>query len=84
MSSPRPVQDSFLPAIHRAANVASIKGQQRYLFLNAVRLVALVVAAVAGATGFVIYDFDTSGTILAICCESGQPVEFDQPLFVIG
>lgn len=66
MSSPRPVQDSFLPAIHRAANVASIKGQQRYLFLNAVRLVALVVAAVAGATGFVIYDFDTSGTILLI------------------
>ncbi len=29
-------------------------------------------------------EADTSGTIVAICCESGQPVEFDQPLFVIG
>jgi acetyl-CoA carboxylase biotin carboxyl carrier protein len=29
-------------------------------------------------------EADVSGTILAIQCESGQPVEFDQPLFVIG
>jgi acetyl-CoA carboxylase biotin carboxyl carrier protein len=29
-------------------------------------------------------EADTSGTVLAIQCESGQPVEFDQPLFVIG
>jgi acetyl-CoA carboxylase biotin carboxyl carrier protein len=29
-------------------------------------------------------EADVSGTILAIKCESGQPVEFDQPLFVIG
>ena len=29
-------------------------------------------------------EADTSGTVLAIACESGQPVEFDQPLFVIG
>ena len=29
-------------------------------------------------------EADTSGTVLAIVCESGQPVEFDQPLFVIG
>ncbi|TDK22709.1 acetyl-CoA carboxylase biotin carboxyl carrier protein [Luteimonas aestuarii] len=29
-------------------------------------------------------EADTSGTIVAILCESGQPVEFDQPLFVIG
>ena len=29
-------------------------------------------------------EADASGTILAIQCESGQPVEFDQPLFVIG
>jgi acetyl-CoA carboxylase biotin carboxyl carrier protein len=29
-------------------------------------------------------EAEVSGTILAIQCESGQPVEFDQPLFVIG
>ncbi|MEP6634733.1 MAG: acetyl-CoA carboxylase biotin carboxyl carrier protein [Luteimonas sp.] len=29
-------------------------------------------------------EADISGTLLAILCESGQPVEFDQPLFVIG
>ena len=29
-------------------------------------------------------EADTSGTVLAIACENGQPVEFDQPLFVIG
>ena len=29
-------------------------------------------------------EADVSGTVVAIQCESGQPVEFDQPLFVIG
>ncbi len=29
-------------------------------------------------------EADVSGTVLAVQCESGQPVEFDQPLFVIG
>lgn len=29
-------------------------------------------------------EADASGTIVAILAESGQPVEFDQPLFVIG
>jgi acetyl-CoA carboxylase biotin carboxyl carrier protein len=29
-------------------------------------------------------EADISGTVLAILCDSGQPVEFDQPLFVIG
>ena len=29
-------------------------------------------------------EADTSGTVVAILTESGQPVEFDQPLFVIG
>ncbi len=29
-------------------------------------------------------EADVSGTVLAILCDSGQPVEFDQPLFVIG
>ncbi|OFS93200.1 acetyl-CoA carboxylase biotin carboxyl carrier protein subunit [Stenotrophomonas sp. HMSC10F06] len=29
-------------------------------------------------------EADVSGTIVAILSENGQPVEFDQPLFVIG
>ena len=29
-------------------------------------------------------ESDVSGTVLKILIESGQPVEFDQPLFVIG
>ncbi|WP_149194495.1 acetyl-CoA carboxylase biotin carboxyl carrier protein [Luteimonas suaedae] len=29
-------------------------------------------------------EADIEGTVLAILCENGQPVEFDQPLFVIG
>ncbi|AER57472.1 acetyl-CoA carboxylase biotin carboxyl carrier protein subunit [Pseudoxanthomonas spadix BD-a59] len=29
-------------------------------------------------------EADASGTIVAILAETGQPVEFDQPLFVIG
>ena len=29
-------------------------------------------------------EADVSGTILALLTESGSPVEFDQPLFVIG
>ncbi|WP_024889178.1 acetyl-CoA carboxylase biotin carboxyl carrier protein [Luteimonas huabeiensis] len=29
-------------------------------------------------------EADAAGTVLAILCENGQPVEFDQPLFVIG
>ncbi|NYZ62140.1 acetyl-CoA carboxylase biotin carboxyl carrier protein [Luteimonas deserti] len=29
-------------------------------------------------------EAETSGTVVAILCENGQPVEFDQPLFVIG
>ena len=29
-------------------------------------------------------EAEVAGTVLAVQCESGQPVEFDQPLFVIG
>ncbi len=29
-------------------------------------------------------EADTAGRVLAVLAESGQPVEFDQPLFVIG
>ncbi len=29
-------------------------------------------------------EADTAGTVLAILVENGQPVEFDEPMFVIG
>jgi len=29
-------------------------------------------------------EAEVGGTVVAILCESGQPTEFDQPLFVIG
>jgi acetyl-CoA carboxylase biotin carboxyl carrier protein len=29
-------------------------------------------------------EADVSGTVLKVAAESGQPIEFDQPLFVIG
>jgi len=29
-------------------------------------------------------EADTSGTIAAVLAENGQPVEFDEPLFVIA
>ena len=29
-------------------------------------------------------EADVSGTLLKVLVESGQPIEFDQPLFVIG
>ena len=29
-------------------------------------------------------EAEVAGTVLAIVCENGQPVEFDQPMFVIG
>jgi len=29
-------------------------------------------------------EADAAGTVLAVVADSGQPVEFDQPLFVIG
>ncbi len=29
-------------------------------------------------------EADVSGTVVAVLAESGQPVEFDQPLFVVG
>ena len=29
-------------------------------------------------------EADAAGTVLAVLASSGQPVEFDEPLFVIG
>jgi len=53
-----------LPGIHDSASEASGRGQQTYLTLSAIRLVSLLVAAVAGALGFVTLSFDLFGGIL--------------------
>jgi acetyl-CoA carboxylase biotin carboxyl carrier protein len=29
-------------------------------------------------------EADVSGTVVAILVENGQPVEFDEPMFVVG
>ncbi len=41
-------------------------------------------AIIAAMKMFNPIEADVSGTILAVLTESGSPVEFDQPLFVIG
>lgn len=66
MSSPHqpPARDIVLPNVHDAANTASGKGQRRYILLNALRLISLAIAAIAGAATFKIHDFDGSGTML--------------------
>lgn len=66
MSTPNPpsARDIVLPSVHDAANIASGNGQRRYIFLNALRLISLAIAAIAGAATFKIHDFDGSGTIL--------------------
>src|ERR1035437_4126606 len=55
-----------LPGVHDAANTASGRGQKTYLILSGVRLAALLVAAIAGALGFVTTGFDPFGLVLLI------------------
>lgn len=74
ISSPTP--DIVLPEVHDAANIASGKGQRRYFFLNAVRLTTLSIAAIAGAVGFTVNDFDGSGLILLVCFVLAAIAEF--------
>lgn len=57
-------RDIVLPAVHDAANIASGKGQQQYFALNAVRLVALLIAAIAGAAALKFHGFDGSGAMI--------------------
>jgi hypothetical protein len=59
-----PARDIVLPAVHDAANIASGKGQRQYFRLNAVRLVALLIAAIAGAVALRLHGFDGSGAVL--------------------
>ena len=58
--------DIDLPGVHDAADTASSRGQKTYLILSAVRLIALLVAAVAGALGFITVAFDLFGVILLV------------------
>jgi SMODS and SLOG-associating 2TM effector domain 3/SMODS and SLOG-associating 2TM effector domain 1 len=59
-------QDIDLPGVHDAANNASTRGQKTYLILSAARLIALFVAAVAGALGLITVVFDLFGVILLV------------------
>ncbi|MCJ1699335.1 DUF4231 domain-containing protein [Rathayibacter festucae] len=53
-----------LPGVHDSASEASGRGQKRYLLLSATRLVSLLVAALAGAFGFITLKFDVFGLVL--------------------
>lgn len=66
MTDPFAPVDIVLPEVHDAANTASGKGQRAYVRWSAVRLIALVVAAIAGAVSPTILKFDTSGAILLV------------------
>lgn len=57
-------QDLELPGVHRAANEASLRGQLRYVRLSALRLSALLVAAVAGAVHIVGVTLDVLGAVM--------------------
>jgi hypothetical protein len=74
VSDPKPVGDEGgltftsddLPDLHEIASAASGKGQRWYLRLSATRLIALLVATVAGAVGIYRADFDLSG-LFVLC-----------------
>lgn len=53
--------DDRLPALYHAADRSSLEGQGRFLVATAVRLVALVVAAISGAFTLVVGDIDLLG-----------------------
>lgn len=55
-----------LPGIHDAANAASRKGQRTYVLLSGLRLIALLLAAVAAAAGSLSQGFDYRGLGLLI------------------
>jgi hypothetical protein len=75
LNGPRP-QDIELPAVHEAANVTSGRGQKRYVFLSLLRLVSLLVAAIAGALGFATSGFDLWGFILLAAFLGAAVAEF--------
>jgi hypothetical protein len=61
-----PTIDIALPDVHDAANDASGQGQTNYLRLSGARLVALLVATIAGAVNVTIDGFDGSGLVLLL------------------
>jgi hypothetical protein len=68
--------DIELPGVHDAANIASGRGQKRYVRLSAVRLISLLVAAAAGAIGLSIGSFDICGLIVLIAFALAALAEF--------
>ena len=64
------------PSAERIVSIAVREGQQ----VKAGETLAIIEAMKM----FNPIEADVSGTVVAIQCESGQPVEFDQPLFVIA
>src|SRR4051812_11155543 len=57
-------REIVLPNVHDAADAASGIGQRRYVSLNALRLISVAVAAIAGTWTFTIQRVDASGSIL--------------------
>jgi hypothetical protein len=55
-----------LPVVHDTANEGSGRGQRNYLLLSATRLISLLIAAIAGALGFITLGFDVFGLILLV------------------
>ena len=77
---------------HRLHHVLHLGERANFHQIAVRRLLGEVLLAIAGQTLGIIeamkmfnpIEADVSGTVVAIQCESGQPVEFDQPLFVIA
>jgi hypothetical protein len=56
-----------LPGIHDAADHASGQGQRLYLRLSAIRLIALLLAAVVGAAAIVCTGLAWLGWLVVLC-----------------
>jgi SMODS and SLOG-associating 2TM effector domain 3/SMODS and SLOG-associating 2TM effector domain 1 len=66
MLSMNGVPEMALPGVHDAANAVSQSGQKRYVVLSAVRLWALLIAALAGAVSLAVRSVDFSGLVLLV------------------
>lgn len=60
------VEGIAMPGVHDAASDASGRGQRHYVRLSALRLVSLLVGAIAGAAGWALGNFDASGLVLLV------------------
>ena len=65
-----------LPGLHDAAGIASGRGQRTYIRLSATRLIALLVAAAAGAVQYRTDNFDFLGLVLLVAFAAAAAAEF--------